>query len=99
MEEEDEKRWHHKFVPHYYRTIFTSLMRNNGMPDHYTRYLRGDGDQEVMDLYTKIPRDEVREEYLKHIKPLNLYARTDGGENQQSVSTESTSRQIKLDKL
>ncbi|MCY4730458.1 tyrosine-type recombinase/integrase [Natronomonas gomsonensis] len=100
MEEEDEKRWHHKFVPHYYRTIFTSLMRNNGMPDHYTRYLRGDGDQEVMDLYTKIPRDEVREEYLKHIKPLNLYARTDGGgENHESVNTKSKLRQTKLDRL
>ncbi len=72
MEDEDEKRWHHKFVPHYYRTIFTSLMRNSGMPDHFIRYLRGDSDREAMDLYTKIPRDQVREEYLQHIKPLNI---------------------------
>lgn len=69
----NEDRWHHKFTPHYYRTIFTSLMRNNGMPDHFTRYLRGDGDQETMDLYTKIPRDQVRDEYLENIKTLNLY--------------------------
>lgn len=74
MESENEKRWHHKFTPHYYRTIFTSLMRNQGMPDHFTRYLRGDGDQETMDLYTKIPRDQVRDEYLQHIKTLNLYS-------------------------
>jgi integrase/recombinase XerD len=73
MEDEDEDRWHHKFTPHYYRTIFTSLMRNNGMPDHFTRYLRGDGDQETMDLYTKIPRDQVRDEYLETIKTLNLH--------------------------
>jgi len=100
MEDEFEQRWNHKFTPHYYRTIFTSLMRNNGMPDHYTRYLRGDGDQEVMDLYTRIPRDKVREEYLQHIKPLNLYARTDGGgENQGSGSTKSVRRQTKLDSL
>jgi integrase/recombinase XerD len=73
MEQENEKRWHYKFTPHYYRTIFTSLMRNSGMTDHFTRYLRGDGDQEVMDLYTKIPREQVRDEYLEHIKPLNIY--------------------------
>lgn len=73
MDNVNEDRWHHKFTPHYYRTIFTSLMRNNGMPDHFTRYLRGDGDQETMDLYTKIPRDQVRDEYLEHIKTLNLY--------------------------
>jgi len=72
MDDEFEQRWHYKFTPHYYRTIFTSLMRNQGMPDHFTRYLRGDGDQETMDLYTKIPRDQVREEYLDHIKTLNL---------------------------
>jgi integrase/recombinase XerD len=69
------------------------------MPDHFTRYLRGDGDREVMDLYTKIPRDQVREEYLDIIKPLNLYARTDGGENRQSESTESGLRKVKQTRL
>ncbi|WP_280586569.1 tyrosine-type recombinase/integrase [Halorubrum sp. Boch-26] len=99
MEDEDEDRWHMKFTPHYYRTIFTSQMRNNGMPDHYTRYLRGDGDREVMDLYTRIPRDQVRDEYLDIIKSLNLYARTDGGENQQSESTDSKPRKVRQTKL
>jgi integrase/recombinase XerD len=88
MNNEDEQRWHHKFTPHYYRTIFTSLMRNDGMPDHFTRYLRGDGDQETMDLYTKIPKDQVRDEYLQHIKTLNLYGNR--GENQILASTKST---------
>lgn len=72
MDNIDEQRWHHKFTPHYYRTIFTSLMRNSGMKDHYVRYLRGDGDQEVMDLYTKIPKQKVRDAYLDHVKPLNV---------------------------
>lgn len=72
MDDLKEQRWHYKFTPHYYRTIFTSEMRNNGLPDHFTRYLRGDGDQEAMDLYTKIPREQVREEYLKRIKTLNI---------------------------
>jgi len=98
MEHEGEDRWHHKFTPHYYRTIFTSQMRNNGMPDHYTRYLRGHGDQEVMDLYTKIPRDKVRDEYLEIIKPLNLYARIDGGGEIQSESTKSTRSPIEREK-
>jgi integrase/recombinase XerD len=70
----DETRWHHKFVPHYYRTIWTSLMRNHrdAMPDHFVRYLRGDSNQETMDLYTKQPRQQVREEYLEAIKTLGL---------------------------
>ncbi|WP_049996354.1 tyrosine-type recombinase/integrase [Halococcus sediminicola] len=89
MDDIDERRWHHKFTPHYYRTIFTSLMRNNGMPDHFTRYLRGDGDKETMDLYTKIPQEQVRDEYLQHIKTLDLYGNA-GGENQVLASMKST---------
>lgn len=74
MDTVQEKRWHHKFVPHYYRTIWTSLMRNSepGMKDHWVRYLRGDSNEDVMDLYTKIPREKVRNRYLDVIKPLNV---------------------------
>lgn len=74
MESLDEQRWHYKFTPHYYRTIFTSLMRNSepGLKDHWVAYLRGDGDKEIMDLYTKIPREKVRKRYLEVIKPLNV---------------------------
>jgi integrase/recombinase XerD len=74
-ESETETRWHHKFVPHFYRTVWTSLMRNyrGAMPDHFVQYLRGDKDKETMDIYTKVPREQVREEYLEVIKPLNLF--------------------------
>jgi len=74
MEDEDEKRWHHKFTPHYYRTIWTSLMRNGepSMRDHWVRYLRGDSNEDVMDLYTRIPQDKVRDRYLEVIKPINV---------------------------
>ena len=88
MDDVDEDRWHHKFTPHYYRTIFTSLMRNNGMPDHFTRYLRGDGDQETMDLYTKIPQEKVQQQYLDHIKSLDVYS-SHGGENRLLRDTKS----------
>jgi integrase/recombinase XerD len=43
------------------------------MPDHFVQYLRGDKDKETMDIYTKVPREQVREEYLEVIKPLNLF--------------------------
>jgi integrase/recombinase XerD len=74
MDDIREKRWHHKFTPHYYRTIFTSQMRNSdpGMKDHWVQYLRGDSDQSTMDLYTKIPRERVRQRYLEIIKPLDV---------------------------
>ena len=74
MPARDEQRWHYKFTPHYYRTIFTSLMRNSepGLKDHWVAYLRGDGDKEIMDLYTKIPREKVRKRYLEVIRPLNV---------------------------
>jgi len=75
MQDEQEQRWHYKFTPHYYRTIFTSMMRNSepGLKDHWVAYLRGDSDKSVMDLYTRIPRERVRDRYLEVIKPLNLY--------------------------
>lgn len=78
--EEGERRFHKKFTSHTFRTVFTTLMRNSGMPDYITRYLRGDGDREVMDLYTRIDRQDVRQRYLNHIKTLNVY-RSDRGEN------------------
>jgi integrase/recombinase XerD len=70
--ESGETRFHKKFTPHTFRTVFTTQMRNQGMPDHHLRYLRGDSDQDVMDLYTRIDRDNVRENYLQAIKNLNL---------------------------
>ncbi|MDZ7688660.1 MAG: tyrosine-type recombinase/integrase [Halobacteriales archaeon] len=69
---EGEKRFHKKFTPHTYRTVFTTLMRNQGMDDHLVRYLRGDADREEMDLYTRIDKDQLRRKYLEKIKTLNL---------------------------
>ena len=70
--EEGEDRFEKKFTPHTFRTVFTSLMRNSGMPDYYTRYLRGDEDRDEMDLYTKINHEKLREAYLQRMKPLNI---------------------------
>jgi len=70
--EKDEHRFEKKFTPHTYRTVFTTLMRNQGMKDHILQYIRGDSESETMDIYTKVDRNQAREEYLKYIKPLDL---------------------------
>ncbi|WP_265108853.1 tyrosine-type recombinase/integrase [Halosolutus halophilus] len=70
--QEGEKRFHKKFTPHTYRTVFTTLMRNQGMSDHVLRYIRGDSNSETMDIYTRVDRNEAREDYLDCIKPLNI---------------------------
>jgi len=72
--QEGEQRWHHKFTPHYYRTVWTTLVRNyrGAMPDKFVGYLRGDkGD--IKDHYiSHQPHNQIREEYLEVIKPLGL---------------------------
>lgn len=71
--EDSETRFHKKFTPHTYRTVFTTLMREQGMPDHILQYIRGDSNQrETMDVYTRVDREKAREEYLRCIKPLEL---------------------------
>jgi len=70
--DEGENRFEKKFTPHTYRTVFTTLMRNEGMPDHILRYLRGDSDDEAMDVYTRVDRETARDEYLPRIKSLDL---------------------------
>lgn len=67
-----ETRFHKKFTPHTFRTVFTTVMRKQGMADYVLRYIRGDSESETMDIYTRVDRDEAREEYLKCIKPLHL---------------------------
>lgn len=68
----DENRFEKKFTPHTYRTVFTTEMRNAGMPDHILRYLRGDSDSEAMDVYTRVDRETAQRAYLDCIKPLHL---------------------------
>lgn len=70
--DEGETRFHKKFTPHTFRTVFTTLMRKQGMNDHVLRYIRGDSESETMDIYTRVDRDEAREEYLDCIKTINL---------------------------
>jgi integrase/recombinase XerD len=71
--DEGEDRFHKKFTPHTYRTVFTNVMRDNGMDDHITRYLRGDAKvQEAMDIYTNVNAEKARKQYLECIKPLEL---------------------------
>ncbi|RXK51708.1 site-specific integrase [Halorientalis pallida] len=70
--EDGEDQFHKKFTPHTFRTVFTTLMRNQGMKQHVLQYIRGDAESETMDIYTRVDRDDVREEYLDCIKPLGL---------------------------
>jgi len=70
--ERGEDRFHKKFTPHTYRTVFTTLMRNQGMKQHILRYIRGDAASETMNIYTRVGREEAREEYLGCINPLGL---------------------------
>lgn len=70
--EEGEKRFAKKFTPHTYRTVFTTVMRNEGMPDHILRYLRGDADDDAMDVYTRVDRTVARDGYLQCIRSLEL---------------------------
>lgn len=70
--EEGETRFEKKFTPHTYRTVFTTLMRNEGMEDHILRYLRGDSDSEAMDVYTRVDRETAKDAYLGCIRELHL---------------------------
>lgn len=70
--DEDETRFHKKFTPHTFRTVFTTLMRNQGMKDHILQHIRGDANNRTMDVYTRVDRDDARQEYLKCIKSLDL---------------------------
>lgn len=67
-----ETRFAKKFTPHTYRTVFTTLMRNEGMAPHILRYLRGDRHSEAMDVYTRVDRETAKEAYLDCIHELNL---------------------------
>jgi len=70
--EDGETRFHKKFTPHTFRTVFTTLMRNRGMKQHVLQYIRGDAESATMDIYTRVDRDEAREGYLDCIRPLGL---------------------------
>lgn len=71
--EQGETRFHKKFTPHTFRTVFTTLMRNQDMSDHILKYIRGDSKTETMDIYTRVDRTQARKEYLDCIKKLNVH--------------------------
>lgn len=70
--DEGEHRFHKKFTPHTYRTVFTTLMRYEGMLEFMIRYLRGDADDGEIDLYTKMDQTTIRDQYLNCMKTLDL---------------------------
>ena len=70
--DEGETRFHRKFTPHTFRTVFTTLMRNQGMKDHILQHIRGDANNRTMDVYTRVDRNDARQEYLECIKSLDL---------------------------
>jgi integrase/recombinase XerD len=70
--DEGETRFHRKFTPHTFRTVFTTLMRNQGMKDHVLQYIRGDANNRTIDIYTRVNREDARKEYLECIKSLDL---------------------------
>jgi integrase/recombinase XerD len=70
--EQGETRFHKKFTPHTFRSVFTTLMRNQGMSDHILQYIRGDSNQDIMDVYTRVDRTQAREEYLDCIKKIRI---------------------------
>jgi integrase/recombinase XerD len=70
--DEGETRFHRKFTPHTFRTVFTTLMRNNEMPDHYLQYIRGDSNSRTMDIYTRVDRYDAKQSYLECIESLDL---------------------------
>jgi len=70
--DEGETRFYRKFTPHTFRTVFTTLMRNSGMKDHVLQYIRGDANNRTMDIYTRVDREDARQEYLECIKSLDL---------------------------
>jgi integrase/recombinase XerD len=70
--EDGEDKFHKKFTPHTFRTVFTTLMRNQGMKPHILQYIRGDANSDTMDIYTRVDRNDARTEYLECMKPLGV---------------------------
>ncbi|AKU08293.1 integrase [Haloferax gibbonsii] len=68
----EERRFEKKFTPHTFRTVFTTLMRKQGMKPYILKYIRGDAKTETMDIYTRIDRDDAKEEYLNCVKEIGL---------------------------
>lgn len=60
----DEKTPGRRVTPHVFRHFFTTMLRRNGMPREFIKWLRGDARNEAIDIYDHIDPDEVRKAYL-----------------------------------
>lgn len=69
---EGEFRFEKKFTPHTFCTVFTTEMRNSGIKDHFLQHIYGGSETVTMGIYTRVNRDEPREEYLEYVKKLGL---------------------------
>ena len=68
---ESKEREKH-FGPHSLRFWFTHVLLQAGMRREMVQELRGDQRREAVDIYDRIPRDELREAYLAHMPQLGI---------------------------
>jgi len=61
-----------RVTPHGFRHFFTTMLRRNGMPREFIKWLRGDARNEAIDVYDHIDPDEVRKAYLACVPRLGL---------------------------
>jgi len=68
----EEGRKNKSISPHTFRRTFTTHMLYSGARRDYVKELRGDVRGETIDIYVQITKDELREEYLRHIPQLGI---------------------------
>ncbi|MCU4971159.1 tyrosine-type recombinase/integrase [Halobacteria archaeon AArc-m2/3/4] len=62
-----------RFTPHCCRHWFTTHLRRSDMKREYIKELRGDNrEQDSMDVYNHLDKEELKEAYLAHIPKLNI---------------------------
>ena len=61
-----------RLSPHNFRYYFTTRMLDAGMRPLFVQYLRGDAGNKAMDLYNRINKAEVKDEYLRTVPRLGL---------------------------
>jgi integrase/recombinase XerD len=64
--------FHNKFTPHTFRSVFTTVMKNNRCRIDVLKKIRGDALNDMVDLYTNLTREQVKEEYLRCIPRLGI---------------------------
>jgi len=73
LHDPDSDNLEERFTPHCCRHWFTTHLRRSDMKREYIKELRGDKrEQDSMDVYNHIDREELKEAYLAHIPKLNI---------------------------